>query len=235
MSTGKLIINENKLSINIDLGVPTENFVTADWADPEHDILGDLWKWKKIAKDQGQTITRAQTSEKILGYMQKNKGIQVAINSALGVGTFVSVAQVNTLMQQMFSFTIETDEDVYATLEKQEDGTLKRKSTRFFPEDKFTMYVAGPSGKLGSGLWGVTPEELRYGPWTKKSEKQFVTITQWETDDPVATWTKASGLFVPVLPVPEGMIIATIIFKETGNASAKTVSADNGGGEKSTK
>ncbi len=230
MSTGKLIINENKLSINIDLGMPTENFVTADWADPEHDILGDLWKWKKIAKDQGQTITRAQTSEKILGYMQKNKGIQVAINSVLGVGTFVSVAQVNTLMQQMFSFTIETDEDVYATLEKQADGTLKRKSTRFFPEDKFTMYVAGPSGKLGTGLWGVTPEELSYGPWTKKSAKQFVTITQWDTPDPVATWTKASGLFVPVLPVPEGMIIATITFIGTGAASAQSETADTKSG-----
>lgn len=96
------------------------------------------------------------------------------------------------------------------------------------------MYVAGSSGKLGSGLWGVTPEELSYGSWTKKSAKQFVTITQWETPDPVATWTKASGLFVPVLPAPEGMIIATITFKETGGASAKTVSADDVGG-KSTK
>lgn len=147
----------------------------------------------------------------------------------------MSVAQVNNLMQQMYGFTIETDEDVYATLEKQANGTLKRKSTRFFPEDKFTMYVAGPNGKLGSGLWGVTPEELSYGPWSKKSAKQFVTITQWDTPDPVATWTKASGLFVPVLPVPEGMIIATITFKETGGVSAKTVSADDGGGEKSTK
>lgn len=226
MSTGKLIINENHLSMNIDLGVPTENFVTADWADPEHDILGDLDRWKKIAKKNGQTITRAQTSDKILSYMQKNKGIQTAINSALGVGTFVSVAQVNNLMQQMFGFTIETDEDVYATLEKQDDGTLKRKSTRFFPEDKFTMYVAGPSGKLGTGLWGVTPEELSYGPWTKKSAKQFVTITQWDTPDPVATWTKASGLFVPVLPIPEGMIIATITFKETGTVSTQSETAD---------
>lgn len=215
MSTGKLIINENKLSMNIDLGVPTENYVTADWADPEHDILGDLDGWKKIAKKNGQTITRVQTSDKILSYMQKNKGIQIAINSALGVGAFVSVAQVNNLMQQMYGFAIETDEDVYATFEKQADGTLKRKSTRFFPEDKFTMYVAAANGKLGTGLWGVTPEELSYGPWTAKSTKQFVTITQWKTPDPVATWTKASGLFVPVLPVPEGMIIATITFGGT--------------------
>lgn len=235
MSTGSLIVNENGLSMTIPLGVPTENFVTADWADPEHDILGDLATWKKIAKDQGQTITRAQTSEKILGYMQKNKGIQAAINSALGVGTFVSVTQVNTLLNQMFSFIIETDEDIYAKLEKQEDGTLKRKSTRFFPEDKFTMYVAGTNGKLGTGLWGVTPEELSYGPWTEKSAKQFVTITQWETPDPVATWTKASGLFVPVLPAPEGMIIATITFGGTlGSLTVTSAAGTNTGDTKLT-
>lgn len=231
MSTGNLIVAENGLSMTIPLGVPTENFVTADWADPEHDILGDLATWKKIAKDQGQTITRAQTSEKILGYMQKNKGIQTAINSALGVGTFVSVTQVNTLLNQMFSFIIETDEDIYAKLEKQEDGTLKRKSTRFFPEDKFTMYVASANGKLGTGLWGVTPEELSYGPWTGKSAKQFVTITQWETPDPVATWTKASGLFVPVLPAPEGMIIATITFGGTLGALTVTSAAGTNTGD----
>lgn len=229
MSTGKLIVNENKLSMSIDLGVPTENFVAADWSDPEHDILGDIDGWKKIAKKNGQTITKAQTSEKILGYMQKNKGIQTAINSTLGVGIFVSVAQVNILMTQMFGFTIEVDEDVYATLEKQADGTLKRKSTRFFPEDKFTMYVAGPNGKLGTGLWGVTPEELKYGPWTKKSEKHFVTITQWETEDPVVTWTKASGLFVPVLPNPEGMIIATITFAEVSGISTQSDAPDDAG------
>jgi hypothetical protein len=217
MATGKLVVSENGLNLNISLGVPSDNYVTANWSDPEHDILGDLAAWKKIAKEQGQTITHVQTSDKILGFMQKNKGIQISINSSLGVGAFVPVTQVNALMQQMFGFTIDTDEDVYATLEKQSDGTLKRKSTRFFAEDKFVMYTANANGKLGTGLWGVTPEEQSYGPWTEKSQKQFVTITQWSTADPVATWTKASGLFVPVVPNPEGMIIATITFDEVGS------------------
>lgn len=39
---------------------------------------------------------------------------------------------------------------------------------------------------------------------------QFVTCTRWDTPDPVATWTKASGVFIPVLPNVYGHIIATI-------------------------
>lgn len=235
MATGKININENNLNFSIDLGVPNDNFVTANWSDPEHNILGDIAAWKKIAKDQGQTITKAQTSDKIMSLMQNNKGIQVAINSALGVGTFVGVDQVNTLMKRMFGFTIETDEDIYAVIEKQDNGTLKRKSSRFFPEDKFTMYVAGANGKIGTGLWGVTPEELSYGPWTEKSQKQFVTITMWDTPDPVATWTKASGLFVPVLPNPEGMIIATIAFDEGGSLDNLVVTSVAGTASGATK
>lgn len=235
MSEGKIKINENRMNFIIDLGVPGDNFVTANWSDPEHNILGDIAAWKKIAKDQGQTITKGQTSEKILAYMQNNKGIQIAINGTLGVGAFVSVDQVNALMQRMYGFTIEADEDVYAVLEKQADGTLKRKSTRFFPENKFTMYTAATNGRVGTGLWGRSPEELAYGPWTEKSTKQFVTITQWETPDPVATWTKASGLFVPVLPNPEGMIIATITFDDGGSLDNLNVTSAAGTASGATK
>ena len=226
MATGKINIKENNLNFSIDLGVPNQNFVKADWGNPEHNILGDIAAWKKIAKDQGQTITRIQTSDKILGFMQNNKGVQIAIKGTLGVGVFVSVTEVNTLLKQMFGFVIETNEDVYATFEKQPDGTLKRKSTRFFPEDKFTMYTASANGQIGTGLWGRTPEELASGSWIEESKKQFVTITQWETPDPVATWTKASGIFVPVLPNPEGMIIASISFGEAGNLKSLNVESE---------
>ena len=56
----------------------------------------------------------------------------------------------------------------------------------------------------------MTPEEEAYGAFTSKSQKQFITITQWETPDPVAEWTKASGVFIPVLPNPYGIVIGTV-------------------------
>ena len=64
---------------------------------------------------------------------------------------------------------------------------------------------------MGTGLWGVTPEELEQGgAFDEKRQQQFVTCTRWDTPDPVATWTKASGVFIPVLPNVYGHIIATI-------------------------
>lgn len=62
-----------------------------------------------------------------------------------------------------------------------------------------------------------------------------MTITQWETPDPVATWTKASGLFVPVLPNPEGMIIATITFDDGGSLDNLNVTSAAGTASGATK
>ena len=87
------------------------------------------------------------------------------------------------------------------------------KTHRFFPEDKVAFLSNGTANSFGVGLWGVTPEEKGYGPYTDKSAQQYITITQWETPDPKTTWTKASGLFIPVVPDPYGLFIGADVSK----------------------
>ena len=92
-----------------------------------------------------------------------------------------------------------------------DDGKVKVEQRRFFPEGAFVMTATGLDGTLGIGLWGVTPEELEQGgAFDSKRQQQYVTVTTWDTPDPVATWTKASGLFIPVMPNIYGHMIATI-------------------------
>lgn len=141
--------------------------------------------------------------------MQKNKYIQSAINSALGVGTFVTAGQLNALMDTMFEFTIETNDSLY----KYKNAKGKKITKRFFDEDTFTLLSLTSKGTFGAGLWGVTPEEADYGQYTQKSSSQFITLTRWSTPDPVAVWTKASGLFIPVMPDPYGIVIGSITTK----------------------
>ena len=73
------------------------------------------------------------------------------------------------------------------------------------------MLSTGMDGTLGVGLWGVTPEEeSQGGAFDSKRQQQFVTITQWEVPDPATVWTKASGVFMPVMPNVHGHIIANV-------------------------
>lgn len=205
LTTGKMTVKENNLNFVIDYGVPADNRITVKWSDPEYDMLSDIQKMIDRAKAKGKTVNRCVTSTKIVSYMRKNKGIQTAMYGANGVGTFMALGQINTLMSDMFGFTITINDDMYKY--PKADGTYT--TARYVDEDKFVLYQAGTNGAFGVGLWGTTPEELSSGAYTAKSADQYITITQWQTPDPVAVWTKASGLFVPVIPDPAALVIAT--------------------------
>lgn len=206
MATGKMTIKENNLDMTIDYGV-NKNKSFTDWDDPTHDILSDIAEAVAEAKEAGYTVNAALTSDKIVGFMLKNDGIIKSIHGVNGAGMLVTKAQLSTLMNELFGIKVSTDEDMYAVPTADNKG---RTPKRFFPEDKFTLYVEGVGGRVGTGLWGVTPEEERQGAFTSVNQKQFITISQWATPDPVAEWTKASGVFIPVLPNPFSMVICTL-------------------------
>lgn len=207
LTSGKVTVNENNVQLTIDYHVPDGNFSKLDWTDPKHDILGDIQAIIEKGKSKGQTINRFYTSTKIMGLLRKNTGIQTAILSALGQGIFVSNTQISRLLSDMFNgVTIITNDEFY----QYEGAKGVLQSKRYFDENKFVAVASLPNGSIGAGLWGVTPEERAIGPWTEKSQNQYITATKWTEPDPVVTWTKASGLFVPAIANPSGLFINTI-------------------------
>lgn len=206
LCTGKISVNENGAKFEIDYNVPAANRKSLSWSDPTADIIGDIQTIVDAAKLAGQNVTQMITSTKIVSYMRKNEGIQTAIYSALGKGTYVSNTLLAQLISDMFGITITTYDEIYRYEGKK--GVLASK--RYFDEDKAVFISPLNNGTIGNGLWGATPEERAQGPWTSKSASQYITTVMWEEPDPVAVWTKASGLFVPVMPNPEGLYIGTI-------------------------
>lgn len=206
LSTGKMTIHENRLAMDIDYGVPAQNTSYTLDLGPNADIIGQIQAIVDAAADNGETITEMVTSKKELRKIAANKSVQTLIFGAAGQGTYVSTDRLQALFGQMFGFsTITTNDLRYKVQRASGEEELKR----FFPDDKVTFLSAGSGAGFGVGLWGVTPEEKAYGPYQDKSADQYITLTQWATPDPVAVWTKASGLFIPVLPNPNGLYIAT--------------------------
>ena len=208
MGTGRMTIKENGLDMTIDYGVNKRKELK-DWENPSHDILGDIADMVQMAKNAGYTVNAAITSNKIVNIMLKNDAIVKYVHGVNGGRIDTTKAQLNALLSEMFGITVSTDEDMYSVPTA---GNKGRTPKRFFKEDAFTLYIAGTNGKVGTGLWGVTPEEERQGAFTDVNFKQFITISQWATPDPVAEWTKASGVFIPVLPNPFSMVIGTVQF-----------------------
>ena len=203
LSTGIVKIKENHVDMSIDYGVTSDAKVTlTDWSKPDADIMGDIQKMVAIAENNGYVVNKALTSLKMINYMRNNTAMQTAVLGAANKRLLTKQELTNLLMQE-YGFTIDRCDEKYRY--RTADGTLK--TGRYFKEDVFTLYEANANGSFGSGLWGVTPEELEYRQFIQEENRSFVTLSMWATPDPVAVWTKASGMFVPVAPKANGGIV----------------------------
>lgn len=203
LSTGIVKIKENHVDMSIDYGVTSDAKVTlTDWSKPDADIMGDISKMVAIAEDNGYVVNKALTSLKMINYMRNNTAMQTAVLGAANKRLLTKQELTNLLMQE-YGFTIDRCDEKYRY--RKADGTLK--TGRYFKEDVFTLYEANANGSFGSGLWGVTPEETEYRQFIQEENRSFVTLSMWATPDPVAVWTKASGMFVPVAPKANGGIV----------------------------
>ena len=203
LSTGIVKIKENHVDMSIDYGVTSDAKVTlTDWSKPDADIMGDIQKMVAIAENNGYVVNKALTSLKMINYMRNNTAMQTAVLGAANKRLLTKQELTNLLMQE-YGFTIDRCDEKYRY--RKADGTLK--TGRYFKEDVFTLYEANANGSFGSGLWGVTPEELEYRQFIQEENRSFVTLSMWATPDPVAVWKKASGMFVPVAPKANGGIV----------------------------
>nr|DAI43792.1 MAG TPA: major capsid protein [Caudoviricetes sp.] len=205
LATGKMTIKENNLNMTVDYGVPTKNTGFKIDFGPDADIIGQIMAVADAAAKSGNALTEIVTSTKILRKLAANKGIQTLIYGTVGAGTYVPAERIRSLFAELFGFGVITTNDLRY---KTQTASGNEATKRFFPEDKMAFLSNGTASSFGVGLWGVTPEEADYGQYTDKSMDQYITITQWATPDPVAVWTKASGVFIPVVPNPTGLFIA---------------------------
>lgn len=215
LTSGQLAIDENGAELTVDYGVPAGNKDTASWS-AQSDILSDIADWYEVVENGGQAPDRIVTTRAIFNAIARNSKIQTAIFGSAGTGAVPTREQVNGLLSSMFDgLTLEINEARYGIEGVDANGNVTRTAGRMFPSGKFVMFASGANGSLGAGLWGVTPEEeAQGGAFDALRQQQFVTVTQWDTPDPVAHWTKASGMFIPVLANPYGIAIADVTISE---------------------
>lgn len=217
MATGKVTIKENNLDLTVDYGVPASqlNFTLDFSADADKDIPAQIQDIIDAALNIGVTLTGIYTSRVIITKLRQNSAIQVAINGNIGAGALVRTQALNDYLADEFGITqIVTNDLTYGSDAKiGPDGRPVITSQRYYPKDKVTFFAANPGGKLATGLWGDPPEvdaAKFYNVGTEPSVSPYVYVMQWMETDPSVLWTKASGLFMPVLFNPNSLFIATV-------------------------
>lgn len=205
LSTGKVTVKENNLDITIDFKVPAGNFTDLTWTGADADIIADIKTVVDNASAKGYRLTRVLTSSKVVSKLQMNAGIRGAIFGA-NSARIPTIDELNAFLYSMYRLRVVAFDDMY-TYEKA-DGT--KSVNRYIPENKMIFFGGDVTETVGKGFYGVTPEERNARLNVTTSKNVYIMNTVWDTEDPVATWTKASAVFVPVLADPDNLFVATI-------------------------
>ena len=214
MATGKVTIKENNLDLTVDYGVPAAQTAYSLDLSTSADIDAQLQQITDDARDKGVIITGMLTSKKNITKMRKNAGLQKNINGNIGAGQLIKSGSLSAYLEEEYDISriVINDLTYGADAEIGEDGRPVITTKRYFPENKVTFFATNPAGRMGIGLWGDPPEVDNNQLLDVRGSgvSPYVYITQWSEKDPAVLWTKASGLFMPVLYNPNSLFVATV-------------------------
>lgn len=213
MATGKVTIKENNLDLTVDYGVPSDNVAYEIDLASDADIAGQIQTIIDDATAKGVVLNGILTSSKVLTKIRNNEQIQKSVNGTISAGATVRRSALEDYFAEEFGITtIITNDLTYgASSVIGSDGRPVITTKRYFPDNKIAFFATNPAGRMGVGLWGDAPE-VDAGSFFKVSESAehpYVLVSQWMEKDPAVLWTKASGLFMPVLYNPDSLYVAT--------------------------
>lgn len=214
LATGKVTIKENNLNLTVDYGVPNANVAyTLDFSE-DADIASQIQEIVDAATAKGVTLTGIYTSKQIVSKMRRNKKLQTLVSGTNAIGAQLRRTALEEFLQEEFGINqVITNDLTYgksATINS--SGRPVISTARYFPKNKITFFATNPGGKIARGLWGDPPEidNAKFYANSESSSSPFVYVTQKMEWDPAVLWTKASGLFMPVLFNPNSLFIGTV-------------------------
>ncbi len=214
LATGKVTIKENNLDLTVDYGVPAAQTAFTLDLSADADVPAQLQDIVDYAQGIGVTITGMVTSKANITRMRKNTAIQTSISGLAGTGALVQNSAFAAYLSEEFGIdTIVTNDLTYgADATFDQDGRPVIQTERYFPKDKITFFATINGRALGTGLWGDPPEVdiMKFMDVKQSGEYPYVYVSQWVENDPTVLWTRASGLFMPVLYNPNSLFIATV-------------------------
>lgn len=201
---GKITIKENNVNTTIDFGLASDHKFAWTWS-TNASILANIKTLVDTATAKGYKLTRVVTSSKNIATMQNDANIRGAIfgaNSAM----IPTLAQLNNFMYQQYGLVFVAFDDIYRY--RKADGTVASK--RYIPDSKMIFFGGALTDTVGKCFYGITPTERNARLNATQSKNIYIMNNVWDTEDPVATWTKAEAVAIPVIADIDNIFVATI-------------------------
>lgn len=211
LNTGQLALAENGVMATVNFGragghSPTAAILwsTVATAKPVPDMLS----WLQTYVDNvGEEPGVALTSRRVLSLLLQNADVRGLLASNGVTPSVASATGLNTVLQAYGLPPIQTyDARV----------TVGGVSTRVIPDNKF-LFLPAPvdpgsvdATDLGAVLLGTTAEAQELGYGLAPGDQPGIVAGVYKTEDPVALWTKAAAIGLPVLANPNLSFSATV-------------------------
>jgi hypothetical protein len=206
---GSVTITENGLvGLQADFGRAGGHSVTAaiSWATASTDVLVDMLTWRDTyVATNGVEPGAMVFSRTVLGYLQRNTALRTQSATVVGAPSIISESTLQALFQA-------NGLPPYYLVDSRVN--VSGVATRIIPADVF-LYLPEPTDDpdgtdLGATLWGTTAEALdpRY---ELADDEPGIVAGVYGTEDPIAMWTKAAGVGLPVLANPNLSFKADVV------------------------
>ncbi len=214
LETGKMTINENRVITEVDFGRDpafTTN-VTTMWnnlatSDPITDLAGAVSVYRR---KNGVSPGAVLMSEKVNSLLLGNASMRAAFGTLVGTPTLLPQSKLDSLFGE---YRIPP---VFIYDKMIEDGSGNQ--VRIIDENKIILLPAPvgvedwQSTELGATFWGPTAESTEYGDssYDFVGNEPGILAAVHKEDRPVAVWTNASAIAMPVLANPNLSMTVTV-------------------------
>jgi hypothetical protein len=207
LSAGSVSIAEDGVIATVDFGrraghtnvAPGTLWSVSASATP----IADMIAWRKTyrANNGGRNPGAFLTSETVVSNILRAQEVRALAAANGTVPSIISPLLLNTILAA-YSLPPIVINDAQISL----DGA----ATRVIPENNFLLLPAIGDSNLGGTFWGTTAESLEADYGVEGDEAGIVAGT-YSTKDPVALWTKAAGIALPVLANPDLTFQAVVL------------------------
>lgn len=196
--SGKIVLNENGVTATVDFGRSSSHTVAPStlWTNANATPVTDLMSWRDTyVASNGSAPGRILTSRRVLALMMRNGEMRNLVFPGATQPNIVTETAVNQVLEAFGLPPVEVYDAQVSV-----NGT----ATRVIPDDRLLLLPAPGSldgDQLGATLWGTTAESLE-PDFGVEGDEPGIVAGAYSTKDPVAVWTKAAGIALPVLANP---------------------------------
>ena len=200
IAKGKFEYNKNGVKIVVDYNIPAENKIVLTgqntWANPEHDVIGDLIEWdRQYTETNGKKADLILMTRETQALLLKNSVIVTEARGKDSGATRVSVNELNSVLGgyglppiQVLTHTQITVKDIY---------TGQDEVIEFFPKNRVVFVAEG----LGNFV---------YGPTVENNFQPGIVLQAKDKDEPIQSILRVAAAGFPIVEAPSLLLHADV-------------------------